>query len=352
VIARNSSFAFRGKAMGVAEVGRKLGVAYVLEGSVRRAGSRIRITAQLIEAASGVHLWADRYDRELDDIFDAQDEVAQTIVATLVGRVEEARLQQSLRKPTVSLKAYELALRGLGHLRGYAPEDNAQALRMFEAAAEIDPDYGLAHAYSGLASLFVERDANAGDVPDAALASSLEKAEKGVRLDPRDGRCQTAMSTIRLLRQDYDLAEHHARQAVLFNPNDADVMAMLAHVMARRGRHEEALSWIEKAKRLNPLHPPYYDAALGTALSLARRYVEAVQVFTRLPGLTPSMRVGLAACYARLERAAEAHEHVAELLRKRPDLGADHYVNRGFAYERREDREHLREGLIKAGLPE
>ena len=118
---------------------------------------------------------------------------------------------------------------------------------------------------------------------------------------------------------------------MLFNPNDADAMAVLAHVMARRGRHEEALFWIEKAKRLNPLHPAYYDAVLGTALSLARRYVEAVQAYRRLPGLTPSVRVGLAACYAQLERAAEAREHVAQLLRKRPDLGANHYVNRGYA---------------------
>jgi tetratricopeptide (TPR) repeat protein len=139
---------------------------------------------------------------------------------------------------------------------------------------------------------------------------------------------------------------------VAFNPNDADAMAVLAHVITRRGRHEEALAWIEKAKRLNPLHPPFYDAALGTALHLAHRYAESIHAITRLPGLTPSMRVGLAACYARLDRMAEARTHVAELLRTRPDLGANHYVNRGYAYERPEDREHLREGLIKAGLPE
>jgi adenylate cyclase len=124
VIARNSSFAFRGKPIDLADIGRRLGVSYLLEGSVRRAGDRIRITAQLIEAATGAHLWAERHDRNLDDIFAVQDEVAQTIVATLFGRIEAAKHQQSLRKPTVSLAAYDFLLRGCVHLRGYAPDDN------------------------------------------------------------------------------------------------------------------------------------------------------------------------------------------------------------------------------------
>src|SRR5687768_16363221 len=124
VIARNSSVALRGKSIDIAEIGRKLGVSYILEGSIRRHGGRVRITAQLLEAATGAHLWAERYDRSLDDIFAVQEDVAQMIVSTLVGRIEESRLQQSLRKPTISLAAYDCVLRGIAHYRGYADEDN------------------------------------------------------------------------------------------------------------------------------------------------------------------------------------------------------------------------------------
>ena len=133
--------------MEMAEIGRRLGVSYLLEGSVRRSGQRLRITAQLIEAATGAHLWAERYDRSLDDIFAVQDEVAQTIVAALVGRIEAARLQQSFRKPTVSLAAYDCLLRGLAHFEGDTEAPIEQALEMFERAVALDTRYAVAHSY-------------------------------------------------------------------------------------------------------------------------------------------------------------------------------------------------------------
>jgi adenylate cyclase len=147
VIARNSSFAFRGKPIDLSEIGHRLGVSYLLEGSVRRAGVRVRITAQLIEAATGAHLWAERYDRSLDDIFAVQDEVAQTIVSTLVGRIEDARFRESLRKPTTSLAAYDCLLRGLAHWRSDMDNANQQALEMFEKAVVLDARYAVAHSY-------------------------------------------------------------------------------------------------------------------------------------------------------------------------------------------------------------
>ena len=351
VIARNSSFAFRGKPIEMVEIGRRLGVSYFLEGSVRRAGARVRITAQLIEVATGAHLWAERYDRSLDDIFAVQDEVAQTIVSTLVGRIEDARLQQSLRKPTTSLAAYDCFLRGLVHFRGYAPGDNEQALRMFKMAVELDPGYAIAHAYCGLAAVMMHREANAGLVPVEILDSSLEQMLTGVRLDPQESRCHRALVIIRLFRGEFDLAEHHARQGLGFNPNDADHMSLMGLVLTIRGRPEEALGWLEKARRLNPFHPPYYDVGLAKTLYLLRRYTDAVRVYTRIPGLNHSIRVQLVASYAHSGQIAEARAHVEVLLREQPALGAADYIHRDFAFERPEDREHFREGLIKAGLP-
>ena len=243
VIARNSSFAFRGKAIEMAEIGRRLGVSYLLEGSVRRAGARVRITAQLIEAATGAHLWAERYDRSLDDIFAVQDEVAQTIVATLFGRIEAAKLQQSLRKPTVSLAAYDFLLRGLVHLRGYAPDDNEQALRMFEKAVELDPDTQSPMPIAGLAAVMLHRQANAGLVSGKVLDASLEKALTGVRLDPQDSRCHRALVIIHLYRREFDLAEHHARQASPSIPTMLTKWPAMGLVLTIRGRPEEALGW-------------------------------------------------------------------------------------------------------------
>ena len=171
VIARNSSFAFRGKSIDLTEIGRKLGVSFILEGSVRRAGQRVRITAQLIEAASGTHLWAERYDRSLDDIFTVQDEVAQTIVSTLVKRIEDAKLQQSLRKPTTSLAAYDCLLRGLAHFRSDADTANQLALEMFEKAVALDPRYAVAHAYRCLRPVVMNGHASApAEVLDVAFA--------------------------------------------------------------------------------------------------------------------------------------------------------------------------------------
>ena len=321
VIARNSSFAFRGKSIDLAEIGRRLGVAYLLEGSVRRAGDRVRITAQLIEAATGAHVWAERYDRSLDDIFAVQDEVAQMIVSKLFGRMEEAELQQSLRKPIVNLTAYDFLLRGTVHIRGYEPNDNVQALHLFERAVEIDPSYGRAHSCCGLATAFVHRDTTAAAVPREALDAALRMALTGARLNPQDSRSHTALTVIHLMRREHELAEHHARHAVDLNPNDADAMATVGDVLARRGHPEEGLEWINKAKRLNPYHPPFYDSALAVTLYAMRRYREAVQVYNRLPGLHPWLRAGLAASLAQLGQTTDANEHVRLLLRAQPGLG-------------------------------
>jgi len=349
VIARNSSFAFRGKSTDLAEIGRRLGVAYLLEGSVRRAGDRIRITAQLIEAKSGAHIWADRYDRKLDDVFLVQDEVGETIVATLVGRLEEARLQQSLRKPPASLAAYECLLRGIAHFRGYADDDNQKAYAMFERAIALDPRYALAHAYRALVWVGLHGHAAApADVLDTAFAM----ASHALELDPLEGGCHRTLGLIWMYRRDFDRAEHHFRRALELNPNNADRRIDLGNLLTMRGRPEEGLDLMYSAVRLNPINPTWYNPQLGIALYSLRRYEDAAQAFGRVPNPGYWSRARLVACYGQLGDAAAAQAQVAAILSLRPSFSVAEFIQRDVMLERAEDREHLREGLLKAGMPE
>ena len=323
-------------------------MSYLLEGSVRRAGARVRITAQLIEAATGAHLWAERYDRSLDDIFAVQDEVAQTIVSTLVGRIEDARLQQSLRKPTTSLAAYDCLLRGLAHFRGDTETANQQALEMFEKAVALDARYAVAHSYRAFVKVAQNGHAAA---PTEVLDAAFAEAKHALELDPLESRCHRILSTICLYRREYDMAEQHLRRAFDLNPNDADAMIMKGRLLAFRGRPEEALACLEAAVRLNPLRPRWYDAHFGIALYSLRRFAEAAQAFKQMPLPTSWSNARLAACYAQLERTAEAQAAVAEVLRLQPDFSTAEYMRKSVLLEHAEDRELLREGLIKAGLP-
>ena len=349
VIARNSSFAFRGGPIGIAEIGRKLGVSYVLEGSIRRAGGRIRIIAQLIEAASGAHLWAERYDRSLDDIFAVQDDVSQMIVSTLVGRIEESQLQKSLRKPTVSLAAYDCVLRGIAHYRGYADDDNRKAFEMFERAAALDPSYAVAHAYVARLKLALYGYAAA---PKEVLEDAFRRARHALELDPHEGRCHVALGLVWLYRREFETAEHHYRKAFDLNPNNADRLMGLGYVLALRGRSREALDWMERAIRLNPFHHAWYHTQRAIPLYSLGRYAEAVNDFKRVPEPGYWSKARLAACYAQLGQVAEAKAASAAVLRMRPGFSTAEFLTRDVLLERAEDREHLRDGLIKAGLPE
>jgi adenylate cyclase len=348
VVARNSSFAFRGKGLELADVGRRLGVSYLLEGSIRRAGGRVRITAQLIEAATGMHLWAERYDRSLEDIFAVQEEVAQTIVATLFGRIQEAKLQQALRKPTVSLAAYDYLLRGLAHFRGHAADDNQKAHEMFDRAVALDPRYALPHAYLALVVL---AENGMADAPKEVQDLALAEARHAVELDSEESRCHRVLAFIWLNRREYDTSEHHYRAALELNPNDADVRMGFGHLHAVRGKPEEAMAFMQSALRLNPLHPSWYDFQLGIAFYSAGRYEEAAQTFKRVPTRRYWASARLAACYVQLGRLAEAQTQAAEVLQLKPDFSIADFLRRDVLLERPDDREHLREALLSAGLP-
>lgn len=349
VVAANSSFNFRGKPISLKEIGRQLGVAFLVEGSIRRAGDRIRVTAQLIEAANGEHHWAERFDRGLTDVFAVQDEVAKMIVSTLVGRIEEAKFQQSLRKPTVSLAAYEFYLRGVAHLRGHGDDDNQQACRMLESALERDPRFALAYAYLALARVALHGYA---DAPVEILDNAYVMAKKAVALDGQESNCHRLLAVVCTFRREFEIAERHFRRAYQLNPNDANGLVQMGGLLARRGRLEEAMEWINEGMRLNPFPPSWYYAVLANALYLSEHYDEAALALSELPNPGPYTHARLAACYAQSHRLSEAQVEVALVLRDRHSFSTDDFLKRVVVLERPDHRELLRQGLLKAGLPE
>ena len=348
VIARNSSFAFRNRQMEMVEIGRQLGVSYLLEGSVRHVGDRICITAQLIEAESGMHIWAERYDRNIEGLFEVQDDVARTIVATLIGRIEDASLRKSLRKPPASLAAYDCLLRGLAHYRGWADDDNQKALEMFERALAFDPDYVLAHSYKIAVTLTIH---GAAAAPTDVVDWAFETASHLLEQNPHESDLHRTLAIIWLYRRDFDAAEQHYRRSLEFNPNDADRIMGLGFILALRGKHEEALSFMDRATRLNPFHPTWYNVRRAIPLFSLKRYSEAARAMRGISRPGYWLRARLAACYGQLGLIAEAESQRAAILAEKPDFSVADYVRLDVLLEQADDRQLLIEGLMKAGLP-
>jgi TolB-like protein/Flp pilus assembly protein TadD len=347
VIAQNSSFQYRNKPFDVRQIGQELCVRYVVEGSVRKMGNRLRITAQLIEALTGNHLWSERYDRSIEDLFELQDEVTRTIVATLIGRVEDAEIKESVRKHPENLAAYDSLLRGIEHLRAYGQDENRRARELFQHAISLDPRFALAHAYFSLA-LLIEHGFDR--TPDAIKAWAVESAREGVRLDPLESRCHQFLGQAYLLRGEYDLALAHFERTTALNPNDANAAAHIGCALAIVGRAEEGIGMIRHAMRLNPFHPDWYWDNLATAQYTARRYEEALDS-NRQSGGRASFRciARMAACYAQLGQLDEARERAAEVLRMKPNF---HLLSQTLHHKNPADAEHWLEGMRKAGLPE
>jgi TolB-like protein/Tfp pilus assembly protein PilF len=347
VIARNSSFQYRDKSVDVRRIARDLGVRYVVEGSVRKMGNRIRITAQLIEAISGNHLWSERFDRGIVELFDVQDELTQTIVATVAGRLEDAEIRTATAKRTESLPAYDCLLRGIQHLRGYGADDNRLARELFEQAVALDPHYALGHAYLAL-SLVVENGYDAA--PDAIKQRSLDIATAAVRMDPRECRCHTFLGQVYRFRDEYDMAISHLERGVELNPNDAVGLLHLASVLGISGRAEEGIELARQAIRLDPYMQLSGWGTLGICFYVLRRYDEALAASRKVGRNKSAWQMAReAACLAQLGRLDEAHAQAAEVLRRKPGFSVRAEMPH---YRFPADADHLREGLLRAGLPE
>ena len=256
VIARNSTFSFRGKTVDVRDVGRSLGAGYVVEGSVRRAGDRVRITAQLVDATNGGHLWAERYDRAVEDVFAIQEEIAQNIVATVAQRVREDSEIAARRRPPEDIRAYDLFLQGHRLSDVFTPEAQERVQALYEQALQIDPTF--ARAYTGLAFSHLTRAAfDAVGVPmeqDEDRVKALRLAEQALALDPNDPRVHSTLGYMCLIWREFDRAEHHLDLARTMNPNDPTILMFWAWMQACIGRPERALAAAEIAFKLNPRH--------------------------------------------------------------------------------------------------
>jgi adenylate cyclase len=280
VIARNSVFTYKGKSVKVSDVGRDLGVRFVLEGSIQRAGDRVRITAQLVDAKTGFHLWAERYDRQVRDIFAVQDEVTQQIVRALAVRLTDTERQRIGRAPTGVIEAYDLVLRGHEERTRTTRETNLAARRLFEKAIELDPGYSA--AYAGLSWTYLQSWQLGWSTDPKELERARELAERAVSLNDMLADGYHLLGQIDLWQKDFDRAVVHAERAVALAPNDADGYETLAEVQTWVGRPDEGLRLIRHAMRLNPRYPFFYLWTLGHALYLAERRDEALDVFARL----------------------------------------------------------------------
>jgi adenylate cyclase len=349
VISRNSVFVHKGKAVRVQDIAREFGVQYVVEGSVRKAGGRVRVTVQLIDAEADRHVWAERYDRELADIFAIQDEVVATIAATLPGRVEAASHDRARRKPTESMAAYECVLAGKVLHHRSTREDNAEAQRLLDRAIALDPEYAHAHAWKAcvLGQTWVNGWCEDRDATWDRVVAELEVA---LALDDNDSDVHRILAAVSLTRGDHSKARYHQERALGLNPNNDLIVVQQGELLTWLGRPEDGIEWIRKAMRLNPHHPERFWNHLGRAYFVARRYAEAAEAFSRITRPDHTHHAFLAASLAQMGDGTAAAAHAAEVLRREPGFSVERYLAT-LHYAREENREHHREGLLKAGLP-
>jgi TolB-like protein/Flp pilus assembly protein TadD len=352
VIARNSSFQYRGQAIDVKRVGRELGAQYVVEGSVRKIGPRIRIAAQLVDATTGNHLWAERYDRDAQELFAIQDEVVAVIVARAAGRVGVAGAARARRKPTDSLAAYDCLLRFIEEINRDGAEHLKLAHSLAQQAISLDPNFAQAHAALAFTFLYLYwSEAYRAHLPAARLDSALESAEKAVALDNSDSFCHRTLAMVHLERKSFRLAKYHLEMATQLNPNDIKLIANRGMFEVFAGEPAAALELLDQAQRLDPHLFIWYWQVRGQALYQLRRYADAAAAFEQLSPAPASTIRFCAACYAQLGRFNEAQAKAAEALRREPGFTLSRYALIE-SYQSRAALDHMIEGMRKAGLPE
>ncbi len=354
VIARNSSFTYKGRAVDVRTVGRELGVASVLEGSIRRAGQRVRITAQLIDAENGAHLWADRYDRDLTDIFEVQDDVTRRIVGAL--KVTLGPTERESRPDgggPVNVEAYEASMRAREVLLG--PNKNREnfdkARKLFIRALELDPNF--AKAYAGLAFAYMFDYQNRwSDNPDASIGLAKEYAERAIEKDPKEALAHAVAAVVATFSRDIDRAQAEIDIALSLNPNMAMAYNIKGGTRIYLGRPEEAIPLIERAMRLDPATNQQFLHFLGMANLLAGRYETAAAALRERIRLTPNTdfsRSLLASALGHLGQIEEARRVWQELTEINPKYSFEEHLGR-LPFKHEADAQRLAEGLQMAGL--
>jgi TolB-like protein/class 3 adenylate cyclase len=358
VTARNSSFTYKGRAVDVKQVGRELGVRYVLEGSVRKAANRVRITGQLVDTATGAHLWAERFDGGLSDVFDLQDQVTESVVGAIAPAVEKAEIERAKRKPTESLDAYALYLRGLAAYYQFGDRQaNDEALRLFNSAIELDPDF--ASAYARAASCYVMAKINGwfSGTPNE-IAETTRLAQRAVELGKDDAiALATSGHALVYVVRDLEVGAALIDRALVLNSNLAEAWNWGGWVKNWLGEPERAIERFARAMRLSPLDPRLTSMRNGTAFAhfLLGRYDEAASwaamALQDSPGYQPGLRIA-AVSNAMAGRPEQAHKAMARLRQLNPALRISNLKDVLPPIRRAEDLSRYEEGLRRAGLPE
>jgi adenylate cyclase len=308
VISRTAVFVHKGKPVKAKEIAREFGIDYVVEGSVRKVADRVRVTVQLIDGEAETHLWAERYDRKLEDIFDIQDEVTAAIVATLFGRVEAARQDRVQRKRTQNMAAYEYVLTGkvLHHLSNR--QANVEARRMLNRAIELDPNYAHAHAWKACVTGQAWRSGWSED-PDGCVQIISAELQTALALDNNDADVHRILAALKLNFNEHDKAIYHQERAFSLNPNSDLIVVQQGELLTWLGRPEEGIEWIRRAMRLNPYHPQRFWNHLGRAQYTARNYADAIESFSKLNAPDHTHHAFLAASSAQLGNSTAAAAH-------------------------------------------
>jgi len=349
VIARNSSFTYKGQSVKVEQVGQELGVRYVVEGSIRKAGTRVRISAQLIDATTGGHVWAERYNRELTDIFALQDDVTQQIVTALQVKLTAGEQERRSRAPTDNMAAYDYYWRGVEYYYRRTQEANAQARELFARAIALDARFAAAYALLGRTHL-TEWAVGWSNNPQS-VEHAAELVHQAVSLDATSPQAHLALGFVYVWQKHYDRAIAEAQQAIALNPNDAEGYAALGDILNYAGRPAEVRELMEQAMRLDPHYPAEYLSNIGRACFLLGQHEEAIALLRRVVIRNPEYgpaHVRLTILYSELGRLAEAQAELAEVVRIYPRLSLEHY--RRAPYKDPAVMERYMNGLRKAGL--
>jgi TolB-like protein/Flp pilus assembly protein TadD len=359
VIARNSTFTYKGRNVDLRQIGRDLGVRYVLEGSVRKAGSRVRITGQLIDASTGGHLWADTFDGDLVEVFELQDRVTVRVVSAISPTLEKAEIERAKRKPTESLDAYDLYLRGLSTIRQFSREAISESLRLCHRAIELDPEFAAAHGMA--AWCYFRRYSNAvltADSPEEnAEATAVARRAVEIGSDDAIALCMGGV-TLASIALEVDAGDAYIDRALVLNPNLAIALANSGLVKIWLGEHALAIDRLAHAMRLNPLDPllyrvhgllayaHFFSGHDERALSWAEKAFLVQPFFPAAAGIA-------AACYAKANRHEDAKRAVANMIQFAPAIRISNFpVLRQSLFRRQEDAMRYTDELRKAGLPD
>jgi adenylate cyclase len=356
VIARNSSFTYKGRAVDVARVSEEVGVRDVLEGSVRKSGSRIRITAQLIDGTTGNHVWAERYDRELDDIFDLQDEMTQTIVGAVEPELGAAERARAARKPPGSLDAWETFQRGLWRMWRFTAEDNREAQRLLRRAQELDPGFATAYARESY-SHYLDVILGYVKAPEESVALAMAAAQKALALDEGDPVAHFAIGRAQMLRGEHDASIAELEKALHLDPSFAQARHGLGMVLSLAGRLDEAIEELEKSIRLSPRDPLRFATETIRALTALQQHeFETAVEWARKALLHPAAVGGgyfthavLASALSHLDRLEEAQSEIAAARAQKPDLTLS-YIEKTLPTKPPGDLRTYLDGMRRIGL--